>query len=537
VTATMTREERGTEAGPEGFGRTVYAEWTKFRTVRGWVIAMVFAAAVTAGVGLWAASGPQNGCQPSGPNGPIGPPVACHPVSPLGPGGEAVADSFYFVHQTLSGNGSITVRVTSLAGLYSPQGGIAPGPDPERNFARGSVQPWAKAGLIVEQGTRPGSPYAAIMVTGQHGVRLQYNYTSDTPGLPGAVSAASPRWLRMARSGDTLTGYDSADGTHWTKVGSVTLAGLPAAVPAGLFVTSPLAVSAESSAPTVAIASFDHVSLAGARSAVGRHGEGVGRHGEGVGGSGQYPSLPGGARQAGGTFTVHGSGDIAPIGPSPAGLGKPADDGLIGAFAGLIVVIVVGVMFITAEYRRGLIAVTLAASPGRGRGLAAKAVVLGSVTFAAGLIGAAPVVPIGVSLLRSHGNYVFPMSALTEVRLVAGTAALLAVAAVLGLAAGAILRHSAGAISVVLALMVVTYFFAGALAVLPAAVADWLLRVTPAAGFAIQQYVPAYPQVANAYTPQNGYFPLPPWAGFAVLCAWAAAFLGLALFLLRRRDA
>ena len=61
----------------------------------------------------------------------------------------------------------------------------------------------------------------------------------------------------------------------------------------------------------------------------------------------------------------------------------------------------------------------------------------------------------------------------------------------------------------------VPYFFSVPLAVLPAGAADWLLRVTPAAGFAIQQYVPAYPQVSNAYTPQHGYYPLAPWAGFA----------------------
>ena len=162
---------------------------------------------------------------------------------------------------------------------------------------------------------------------------------------------------------------------------------------------------------------------------------------------------------------------------------------------------------------------------------------IGSATFVAGLIGAAPVVPFGARLLRSHGNYVFPMSALTEVRVVAGTAALLAVAAVLALAAGAILRHGAGAITAVIALIVVTYFFSVPLAVLPAGAADWLLRVTPAAGFAIQQYVPAYPQVNNVYTPQNGYFPLAPWAGLAVVCAWAALALCLAAVLLRRRDA
>jgi ABC-type transport system involved in multi-copper enzyme maturation permease subunit len=52
-----------------------------------------------------------------------------------------------------------------------------------------------------------------------------------------------------------------------------------------------------------------------------------------------------------------------------------------------------------------------------------------------------------------------------------------------------------------------------------------------------QGVLPAYPQVASTYTPQYGYYPLAPWAGLAVLCAWTAAALALAAFLLRRRDA
>ena len=134
MTATMTPERSGRSPeadGKDSFGRLVHAEWTKFRTVRGWVIAMVIAAALTAAVGLYAASGPQTGCQPTGPNGPIGPPAPCKPSNPVGPGGEAVSDGYYFVHQALRGNGSITVRVTSLTGRSSPPGGgIAPGREP-----------------------------------------------------------------------------------------------------------------------------------------------------------------------------------------------------------------------------------------------------------------------------------------------------------------------------------------------------------------------------------------------------------------------
>ena len=51
--------------------------------------------------------------------------------------------------------------------------------------------------------------------------------------------------------------------------------------------------------------------------------------------------------------------------------------------------VVVGAMFMTAEYRRRLIHITLTATPRRGRALAAKAVVTGVVTFVAGLLSAA----------------------------------------------------------------------------------------------------------------------------------------------------
>jgi len=53
----------------------------------------------------------------------------------------------------------------------------------------------------------------------------------------------------------------------------------------------------------------------------------------------------------------------------------------------------------------------------------------------------------------------------------------------------------------------------------------------------VQQSLVAYPQVTASYTPSNGYFPLAPWAGFAVLCGYAILALGLAHLRLSRRDA
>jgi ABC-type transport system involved in multi-copper enzyme maturation permease subunit len=522
--ATLTPPRPGPAPGHDSFARLLHAEWTKFRTVRGWVIAVIVAALLTLLLGLYTGVRSQEGCG-SGP---------CHYTIPTGPGGEAVTDTYYFVHRPLAADGTITVRVTSLASVIdsglTPQGPTRTQP---------ALVPWSKAGLIITAGPGQGSAYAAIMVTGSHGARMQWNYTGDKPGLAGGVSAASPRWLRLTRAGDVVTGYDSANGTTWTKIGTVTLPGLAATVQAGLLATSPeytaptnqqLTGGSSSGAPTDATAVFDRISLQGGW-------PGGSWAGTSVNGGPHSISYPVGTtaryRQAGGTFTVTGSGDIAP-GASGA---TPLDASLAGLFIGLIAVIVVGALFITSEYRRGLIRLTLAASPRRGRLLAAKAIILGTVTFTAGLAGSAGAVLLGIPLLRANGSAIYPASTLTGVRVIAGTAALVAVLAVFALGAGTVLRHGAATVTVVITAVILPYLLAAAFPVLSAGAADWLLRVTPAAGFAIKQVIPAYPQVTGSYTPSGDYFPLAPWAGFAVTCAWAALALALAAFLLRRRDA
>jgi ABC-type transport system involved in multi-copper enzyme maturation permease subunit len=524
-TPALTPYRSAVPPGHYGFGQLLRAEWAKFRTVRGWVIGIVVAMLVTLLIGILTGLNSHNTCGNA----------ACHPVIPTGPGGEAVTDSYYFVYRSLTGNGSITVRVTSLTGQVEQGGGLQGGP------SQPGLQPWSKAGLIVADSTRQGAAYAAIMVTGGHGVRMQYNYTQDTAGRPGGVSAVSPRWLRLTRNGDTVTGYDSTDGSTWTKVGTAHLAGLASTAQAGLFATSPqhsppanqqLAGGTGNDDPTTATATFDRVATLGGWSG------GAWSHAFVGGNSSTYPIAgQAGAQQSGGGFTVTGSGDIAPaVSGATSDGGQSIERVLIGAFAGLIAVVVVGSLFITAEYRRGLIRVSLAASPRRGRILAAKAIVLGSVTFVAGLIGAGIAVWLGERFLRGNGYAVYPVAMGTEIRVIAGTAGLLAVAAVLALAVGAMLRHSAGAVTVAIAAIILPYILATT-AALPAGPAQWLLRITPAAGFAIQQATPQYYQVTSVYTPTWGYFPLAPWAGFAVLCGYAVLALGLATYLLRRRDA
>ncbi len=248
--------------GRDGFRPLVRAELTKLRTVRGWVVGILLAPLLTVAVGFLYSHAT---CSVTGQDGQS---AAC-PAPPTGPGGEAVTDVFYFAQQTLTGNGTITARVTSLTGEYSPDGsGISAAGTP-RGRLRPGVQPWSKAGIMVSASTAPGSAYAAMLVTGGNGVRMQWNYTGDSPGLPGAVSASSPRWLRLTRSGNTVTGYDSPDGTHWTEVSRAVLPGLRPSAHVGLFATSPsyqtivpVGSSDFASGPSLATGAFDQVRLA-----------------------------------------------------------------------------------------------------------------------------------------------------------------------------------------------------------------------------------------------------------------------------------
>jgi ABC-type transport system involved in multi-copper enzyme maturation permease subunit len=162
--------------------------------------------------------------------------------------------------------------------------------------------------------------------------------------------------------------------------------------------------------------------------------------------------------------------------------------------------------------------------------------VIFAVTFVAGLVAGAVALPIGAKLLQDNNNVLYPISWVTELRLLTGTAALLAMTAVFALAVAALLRRSVATVVVVIGLTVLPYILASA-SVLPADAGKWLLRLLPAAAFAIQQSRPAYHQVDELYTPASGFFPLSPWTGFAVLCGYTAIALALASYRLRRRDA
>lgn len=468
------------------------AEWVKLRTVPWWVAGLLIAAIVTVTMSALIASG--SGVEDDG-------------GVTTSADGEPVVDDFHFVHQPLTGDGSITVRVLEQKSLGA-------------NGETAAPQDGAMAGVMFKESTTAGASYAAMAVTSGDGVRMQANFDASL----GGSSADSPRWLRLTREGASITGYESADGQEWSKVGTVEL-DLPETVAAGFFVSSPPEVrvvrqggsTGVGEMTTLGVATFDNVDLG--------NGQPGAWSSDDIGnGWSQDP-----AAEEDGVFTVSGSGQIAP---------NPPDDDVVqisqlGMLVGSLAVIAVSVLFVTSEYRRDMIRTTFAASPRRGQVLVAKAAVAGVVTFLLGLIASVTAYFLAVPMLQDNGFSPprFPEPSLTDpsvVRAVIGSAAMVAVVAVLSVCAGTILRRGAPAIAAVTGLFFLPAFLSTAL---PPTPGEWLVRFTPASGLAVQRSLPPTRALVEPWSM------IQPWLGFGVLCLYAGAAFVAANWLLRRRDA
>jgi phosphatidylserine/phosphatidylglycerophosphate/cardiolipin synthase-like enzyme/regulation of enolase protein 1 (concanavalin A-like superfamily) len=128
------------------------------------------------------------------------------------------ADAFRYVYQTLTGDGTIVARVTSVQ----------------------NVNAWTKAGVMIRESLDAGSPHASMFVTPGKGLAFQSRATSSGTSLSTAIAGAGPRWVRLVRAGQTVTASVSTDGSTWTAVGQQAIA-LTQTVFAGLVVSSHVA--------------------------------------------------------------------------------------------------------------------------------------------------------------------------------------------------------------------------------------------------------------------------------------------------------
>jgi ABC-2 type transport system permease protein len=209
---------------------------------------------------------------------------------------------------------------------------------------------------------------------------------------------------------------------------------------------------------------------------------------------------------------------------------------LSGIYLSQIAVVALAVTAVTSEYATGTIRTSFIANPRRRTVLCAKAAVVGATVLAVGVVATAASYLAGRAILPGNGFTAangYPPPSLAEaptLRAVLGGAVYLALLALLSLGAGAILRHTAAAISAMLALLFVPLL---ALSFLPPGLWEPVQRFAPlTAGLAVQSTTGSLELIAG-----RAARPVGPLAGLGMLAAEAAVVLLAAAWLIGRRDA
>ena len=208
-------------------------------------------------------------------------------------------------------------------------------------------------------------------------------------------------------------------------------------------------------------------------------------------------------------------------------LASPEADEAPGSFitGGLMLspvcAVVLGTLAVSSEYGTGMMRSTLAATPMRGRVLAAKAVVVAAILFVLGTVSAL--------LGYVGGNYFLDREGIglalegDVARSMYGYGLFMAGLGLLSVAVAFILRHTALALSLVLASI---FVLNNLVLLIPGESGQWVTKLMPSnAGMVIATPVPFNPFLLDA------------WPSFGVFAGEVAALLLLAWLVLRRRDA
>lgn len=199
-----------------------------------------------------------------------------------------------------------------------------------------------------------------------------------------------------------------------------------------------------------------------------------------------------------------------------------------------LIVVILGVLAISGEYRTGMIRSTLTAAPRRTGVYFAKALVLGVVTFVVSAISIAVSAASVAPILAARGA----VGVLTRVDVLLpllGAAVYLTLMALLAFAFGTIVRSTAGGIACAIGLTLVLPIVLSILVGMTQGHV-WVQNVEAllpaAAGSQLYAYVPP-----GTWHGQPGVIMLNAWGGLAVLCGWVVALGGIGLAVLKRRDA
>jgi ABC-2 type transport system permease protein len=191
---------------------------------------------------------------------------------------------------------------------------------------------------------------------------------------------------------------------------------------------------------------------------------------------------------------------------------------------GELIIVVLGALVITSEYSTGMIRTTLTVMPRRGVVYAAKAMVFAAVSLAVSLVTSFAAFFIGQAVLSGkHINASLGQPGVPRAVLL--SAAIVPVFGLLAYGTGAVIRHTAGAITAIL----------GAIFLIPA-----LAQALPSGWFFdVVRWLPggeALDPITRSAPPVSAGHLFSAWGEFAVFGGYAAVLLAVGGWLFIRRD-
>jgi ABC-2 type transport system permease protein len=200
----------------------------------------------------------------------------------------------------------------------------------------------------------------------------------------------------------------------------------------------------------------------------------------------------------------------------------PTSLSLTGVYVAQLIIGVLGVMVMSAEYTTGTIRATFSAAPRRPEVLVAKSLVFGSVALVAAMATSFLSFFLGQALLTSPAVHA-TLSTPGALREVVGTGLFLCVTGLFAMALATMIRHTAGAISAFVGILLVA---PSVLRVLPNSLYDAIIKFMPShIGAAILSIGPGQ---------QNSFSP---WVGLVIMFAYTVGLLAIGGVLMQRRDA
>lgn len=115
---------------------------------------------------------------------------------------QSTADAFRYLYLPASGDCTVIARVATVQ----------------------NVNAWSKAGVMIRESLTANAANAFVGVTPSNGVTWQYRTnTAGNTTYNNTTGIHAPFWVKLVRSGNTFTGYRSADGVNWTQQGTGTV--------------------------------------------------------------------------------------------------------------------------------------------------------------------------------------------------------------------------------------------------------------------------------------------------------------------------